>query len=149
MARILVLLTKTVCLLAIPASCMPMSRQTSNGYNMIDKLQTVGNIAKVYDSKMVNDSFFVCDIGIDSVKAALINAKTTAKNLIWKGSFLLKLDNGMQLHVSYYGNFFKIDDNKTYLITDEYKTAFSMFTSNIIQNEIIPRRSRPEARQHK
>ena len=142
MARILGSLTKMFYLLAILVNCMTMSRQTNYGYNMIEKLHSAGSVAEVYDSEMANDSFFVCAIRIDSVKEALINAKRTTKKLIWKGSFLLTLDNAMHIHVSYYGDFFKIDDNGTYLIADEYKTVFDMFSSNIIQNEIIPWRSR-------
>jgi len=89
----------------------------------------------LYDGK--NEADFVSEIDVTPLLDALNNAEWTNKNILKKGSWVLKAKNEI-IHLSYYGNFYWSSGKAGFfLISQEYENEYKKFISEKVNNRVI------------
>lgn len=89
----------------------------------------------LYDGK--NEGDFVGEIDVTPLLNALNNAEWTNKNILKKGSWVLKTKNEI-INLSYYGHFYWISGKPGFfLISQEYENEYNKFISEKVKNRVI------------
>ena len=92
----------------------------------------------LYDSSYT-DAEFVGKIDATGISAILARADWTSKEFIGKGSWRLRTGGGKMVMLSYYGTFFQVVGVPgSFLIKEEDKQAYGVFTRKLSEEIVIP-----------
>lgn len=100
-------------------------------------LASAGKVA-LYDSNYT-ESEFVGEIDASAISEILARADWTSKQFIGKGSWRLRTLDGKMIMLSYYGTFFQVVGVPgSFLIKEEDKQAYGVFTRKLSEEIVIP-----------
>ena len=101
---------------------------------------------ELYDYDYTKEQF-VGTLDISPVSEALARSEWSSKNLIWKGGWCLKANDGKEIQVSYYAHFFRVSGVAGYFIIMEGDAeVFRKFFDRVSTEIVIPwRKNRNES----
>ncbi len=97
----------------------------------------------VETADLVIDEQTVARVPLESVKGPMVRATWKSGRALNKGNLHLRLESRPDIFVSYYGDFFWVENQPGYfVIIDQDRIEFKRFFSELPEIQIIPRRER-------